>query len=185
MSTVIGLLLCGVATAWAGELASLHQHQRIVAAGEGPARQPTVLPRTPQGLIQLQPLPWERPVPDIARLGLERTKCLGNCPAYTVIILADGTFTYSGSANVERMGEHGGTVPRWFLDRVLRYVDEIEFMDIDATFDPMVLDAPSAYTMVEWGDTTHVVLNAASAAPSVVWVLERLIDDMLELATWE
>jgi len=124
-------------------------------------------------------------VPDSARIGLERTSCLGTCPAYTVIVLADGTFTYMGSANVARIGEHSGSVPRWFLDRVLRYVDEIDFMSIDATFDAQVLDAPSAYTMVEWDGTTHVVLNAASAAPSVVRALERLIDDMLELATWE
>ena len=111
--------------------------------------------------------------------------CFGTCPAYTVIIQADGSFTYTGRDHVERLGEHRGTVPRWFLDRVLRYVDEIDFMTIDATFDEFVLDAPSTYTMVEWRGTTHVVLNAANAAPSVVWALEWLIDDMLEFATWE
>lgn len=187
VGTVIGLVLTGMTAAHAGELALLHQrHLSENQAGGGgqtaPQPQP---PLVQQGRIPLQPFPVTPPVPDIARIGLERTMCFGTCPAYTVIIHADGSFTYTGTAHVERMGDHRGTVPLWFLERVLRYVDEIDFMSIDATFDEGVLDAPSAYTLVEWRGTNHVVLNAANAAPSVVWVLERLIDDMLELATWE
>lgn len=128
---------------------------------------------------------WNRPVPDITRIGLERTECFGTCPAYTVVIMADGSFTYTGEAHVERMGDHRGTVPLWLLNQVFRYVEDSGFMALANRFDVGALDVPSTYTMVEWAGVTHVVLDVGNVAPATVWAFGMLIDQMLELATWE
>lgn len=184
---VVLVLLLGAPWSEAGELAVLHRHlnppygpTETTAAPLGPGA-----PAQDRQFVPLVPPQRERPVPDIGRVGLERTGCYGQCPIYTVVILADGTFTYTGERYVERLGEQRGTVPRWLLDQVLRYVAAIDYLELDDTYTDGSLDTPTSYTLVEWGGTTKVVLNHANSAPATVWALERLIDDLLELADWE
>jgi hypothetical protein len=116
---------------------------------------------------------------------LERTDCLARCPAYTVVFSADGSFAYTGEANVERPGDHSGTVSRGALNQVLRYVAAIDYLGLADSYDAGFLDNPATYTLVEWGETTKVILNAGNAAPPTVWALEQLIDDLLESASWD
>ena len=174
-------LLLGLGTAAAGDLAALHR----LLAQPAPAGPQAPLDPLPPGVMPLAPLPAARPVPAITRLGLERTDCLTRCPAYTVVFSADGSFTYTGEANVERLGDHSGTVSRGALNQVLRYVAAIDYMALADSYDAGFLDNPSTYTLVEWGEKTKVILNAGNAAPPTVWALEQLIDDLLESASWD
>lgn len=185
--TVVVFLVAWLAAGWlmsagAGELAQLHRQQRPTAKPAVAA--PAPLPHPPQGQLQLAPLPRQEPVTDITRIGLERTLCFGTCPAYTLIIWADGSFEYVGEANVERVGEYSGTVPVWYLNQLLLYIETIDFMAMADTYDSGWLDVASSYTMVESSGITKVVLNTGNAAPATVWALERLIDDLLEHGTW-
>jgi len=180
-------LLSAATMATAGELAMLFR-QQLSAAGAADQQSAPVAPKPApgsQGQLRLPTSVWNRPVPDITRIGLERTECFGTCPAYTVVIMADGSFTYTGEAHVERMGDHRGTVPLWLLNQVFRYVEDSGFMALANRFDVGALDVPSTYTMVEWAGVTHVVLDVGNVAPATVWAFGMLIDQMLELATWE
>lgn len=174
--------------AGAGDLATLHRRLveqggtvTVPAAPKGQGADGDGLPR---GVMPLTPLAAGRPVPDIARVGLERTPCFGTCAAYTVIFEADGSFVYTGDSNVERLGEHRGTVSQGRLFQVFRYVEAIEYLKLADTYDPGLLDVPSVYTLVEWGGATKVVLDVGNYAPATVWALAELLDDLLEGATW-
>lgn len=181
---VVALLGPGVTAA--GDLATLHRLLAQQSGAVGPKMPPTAAPGDlPPGVMPIAPLPAARPVPDIARLGLERTDCLTRCPAYTVVFSSDGSFTYTGEANVERLGEHGGSVSRGALNQVFRFVAAIDYLGLADSYDAGFLDNPATYTLVEWGAKTKVVLNAGNAAPVTVWALEQLIDDLLDSATWE
>lgn len=183
-------LLLSLGVTAAGDLATLHRLLAQHSDAVGPQAPPVAAPGAlPPGVMPLAPLPAAQPVPDIVRLGLERTDCLTRCPAYTVVFGADGTFAYTGEANVERLGEHQGTVSMGALNQVLRYVAAIDYLGLADSYDAGFLDNPSTYTLVQWGAgnnaVTKVILNAGNAAPATVWALEELIDDLLESATWD
>jgi hypothetical protein len=41
---------------------------------------------------------------------VERTQCLGKCPAYKLVIFNDGTVSYNGLKNVNRLGKENHTL---------------------------------------------------------------------------
>lgn len=169
-------LLLALPLAAAGELADLHallaEPVPTEAAPADPGRETGVRP------------PDAAPLPDIARIGLERSNCFTGCPAYTLVIERDGSFRWTGEANVERLGAWSGTIERGSLEQVLRYIAAIDYLALADTYRSPFLDNPASYTMVEWGGEIKVIENYGNSAPATVWALERLIDDLLETASW-
>ena len=121
----------------------------------------------------------------ITEVALERTRCRGTCPAYKVVFNADGSFTYTGTYNVERMGQHTGQVEVGRLQQIFRYIDEIDFFSFDALYDSPYLDSATVRTTVAEGERRKTVQNYANSAPATLWALETLLDSLLETATWD
>jgi Domain of unknown function (DUF6438) len=173
--------------ALAGELATLHQQLATPATNE-PAPKDSIL-TLPEG-VALAPGASLGGLPDrskhgISEIGLERSQCFAGCPAYTVIIRADGSFRYSGLADVERVGEYTGTVSVGELNQLMTFINESLFMGFEDTYSASFLDAPTTYVMVKKGSETKVIENYANTAPTTVWAIEQLIDNLLETATWD
>ena len=122
---------------------------------------------------------------EVERIGIERLRCYAGCQDYTLIVEADGHFTYEGRYDVERMGRHTGTVADWYLLRVIDFMEDMNFMQLNTSYTNEFLDGPSVYTMMEKGGSVHVVENYASEGPASLWALEQLIDEMLETAEWD
>jgi hypothetical protein len=169
--TVAALLL---PLAAAGELADLHARlaEPVETAPAEPGREgPLVAPHPP--------------LPDVARIGLERSNCFTGCAAFTLIIEEDGRFRYVGETNVERLGEWSGQIEKGALNQVLRYVAAIDYLKLDDTYLSPFLDNPASYTLVEMDGVTKVIENYSNSAPATVWALERLIEDLLDVAIWD
>ena len=124
-------------------------------------------------------------VPDISEIRLERTRCLTSCPAYTVTIRADGSFSYTGSFNAPHMGQHTGKVDAGQLQQLLRYIGEIDFMTFEQSYLSPYLDNATAVTSVVQNGTRKTVTNYANSGPATLWALETLIDTLLQTATWD
>ena len=181
LSVLLLSVLLFAPLAGAGELADLHARiaeplEPAPAGDEG---------RETGGVRPIGPAVSETPLPDIDRIGLERSNCFSGCPAYTLIIERDGRFRYLGEMNVERLGERRGRIDRGSLNQVLRYIAAIDYLALDDTYLSPFLDNPASYTLVEWGGTTKVIENYSNSAPATVWALEKLIEDLLEVATWD
>jgi hypothetical protein len=182
------LLLMPLVTA--GELATLHQQ---LAPNTTRDTQQTPKPsdlNLPEGVALAPGVTSLGNLPDrskhgIAEIGLERTRCLTNCPAYTVIINADGTFRYTGEYGVERIGEYTGRVSIGKLNQVMSFINESLFMGFEDTYSANFLDAPTTYVMVKKGNETKVIENYANSGPATLWAIEQLIDDLLETAEWD
>lgn len=177
---LLGLLAC-LPLALAGELQQLHARLTPAAEPE-PAPQESPIPGA-----ALLPGAAPAPAPDhgITEIGLERTRCLAGCPAYTLIVRADGSFRYQGEYGVERLGEHSGAVSLGRLKRLLAFIAETPFESYEASYRSPYLDGPTAYVMVRRGEAVKVVEDYAGSAPATLWAVEELIDDLLETATWD
>ena len=172
---------------FAGELQSLHSQ----LTGDAEPTQTQSTPpkpgvKAPPGTVlvpnALPPRPEET---NISEVGIERTRCLTNCPAYTFIVQADGTFRYTGEYGVERLGEYTGTVSKGTLNQILQFIDESDFMSFDDSYTTGFLDSATTYTLVTKNGEQKVVENYANAGPATLWAIEQLIAGLLETATWD
>ena len=58
---------------------------------------------------QEKPTPAKFDVSEVTEISVQRTPCMGDCPVDQLVLRSDGTATYTGVANVERMGNYTGT----------------------------------------------------------------------------
>ena len=126
-----------------------------------------------------------QPVPNISEVKLERTRCLASCPAYTVAIRADGSFSYTGLYNAPHMGEHTGQVNVGQFRQLLRYIGAIDFMSFKSSYLSPYPDNATVTTSVVQNGSRKTVMNYANSGPATLWALETLVDTLLETATWD
>lgn len=144
-------------------------------------------------------------------LTLERTGCLGACPAYTVTIYANGAVRWVGEANVASIGMRTGRVSRGQIKLIERKLDAIDFFAYDpfgakpakpqctkvrtansvsmkCEFSDIVICSDTSHAIVTFvhGRKEHRVDNAhcdlARSAPLIE--LEQLIDDVAGTRDW-
>lgn len=130
----------------------------VVLGGCGPATRSTVEPPPP---VELASPPKDaRPAPDAAtdpplaaprippdlELRLERTPCLGWCPAYTVTVDARGLVFYSGWA--PERGCATATVAAGDVARLVAMVEAMGYFGLKDEYTDPVTDHPWARTRV-------------------------------------
>ena len=121
----------------------------------------------------------------ISAITLERTRCLGPCPAYQVILRRDGTATYIGNAHVERLGEHQGKLHPSLFIQLARLLLAEEFFALQDSYVEPVTDSPSAVITVHWGGQRKRVSRYANSGPIQLWGLEMAIDAVVTRMVWE
>jgi hypothetical protein len=173
-----------VSFAFAGELQVLH---KLLA--KTPTQTQT-LPSTPatsegEAVVVFPGAGQEKIDHGITEIGLERTRCLTSCPAFSVIIRSDGSFRYEGEFGVERLGVHTGKVDQGLLKQVLAFIAETPYFSFEDTYSSPFLDSASSYTLVTQKDQTKVIENYANSGPATLWAIETLIDNLLETADWD
>jgi hypothetical protein len=121
----------------------------------------------------------------VTEIGLERTRCYGRCPAYTVVVQSDGTFRYTGVDFVPRQGEHTGTVSRYDFNQLAQFIRDSGYMQLQDSYTRMVTDFPTVFTTVVMDGKRKVISNYADAGPTKLRAVEQLIDKMLLEAKWD
>lgn len=122
---------------------------------------------------------------EISEIALERTRCLTDCPAYRVTFQADGSFTYTGTANVERSGKHRGRVEAGELQQILRYTEEIGFFNLNDLYSSTYLDSATVFVTAVKRGQSKTVEDYANSGPATLWALQELLESLLETATWD
>lgn len=120
----------------------------------------------------------------VTEMGIERGGCFGRCPAYTFIVKSDGTFRYTGTAYVERVGSFTGKINKWQFDQLAWFVRDNGYMNLENKYALRVTDLSTVYTTAVINGRRKVISNYASAGPSKLWAVEQLIDGLLTKAEW-
>ena len=112
--------------------------------------------------------------PDEVRISLERTECLGVCPAYTLTITGDGVVQYVGSRFVGAEGSRQATISPIQVARLVNEFLRNRFFDLAPVYDGgetvefldgkylrygmLITDVPSTILSLELGDRSKKVL---------------------------
>jgi hypothetical protein len=111
---VTACLIIGCSTARAGEIRDLY------GASGG----------SQKDVQKVDSLPFVHTDHGITEIGIERTQCFGTCPIYAFVVKNDGTFRYTGEANVEHKGAHTGKIRNGAFDLLAQFIKDSGYMQL-------------------------------------------------------
>jgi Domain of unknown function (DUF6438) len=115
--------------------------------------------------------------PEPIRITLERTACYGACPVYSVVILGDGTVTYTGRTNVRVAGVKTKTIPAETVRDLAHYIESAGFFEMKDEYSALVTDLPTTYVTVTLGRRTKKIKDYFGA-PAALKEIEARIDQI-------
>lgn len=127
------------------------------------------------------------PFANITEIAIERTPCYGYCATYTLTFRSDGTVTYFGQGNVEKVGTHTGHLDPGSFNFLARLAVDIGFFDLKDFYGCFVTDAPSVYVSIVRNGQRKTIKHYAPDlyGPPRLWMLETLIDDAYNVVEWD
>lgn len=139
---------------------------------------------TVMGSMEKVPPPKRhRPIPpgplSSVRIVLERSLCLGSCPAYRVEIRGDGSGLYTGEAHVLVAGNHRFRIPPETVMCLLEDFRAADFWSLAPNYVAPITDSPLHKLTLIIGGQRKVVndyVGTAVGMPAVVIGLETAID---------
>jgi hypothetical protein len=124
---------------------------------------------------------------------LERTACFGSCPVYSISVNSAGQVQYEGKAHVRKRGAASGKVP---AEQVAALLSDLErngyftfahrYISGEPSCGRYATDSPSAITSATFRGRTRQITHdyGCAAAPGMLVILERKIDEVLGSAQW-
>lgn len=107
---------------------------------------------------------------DSLAFGLQKTVCFGRCPTYEFRIFESGYATYTGTANVERIGNFTGYVDASLIESLRTKAQDIGIMMmLDEYNNNLITDLPAVIFQVQIGGQKKMVYCRIQCP-------ERLID---------
>ncbi len=128
------------------------------------------------------PTAWQQ-----AMITLQRTPCLGACPAYVVTVQGDGTVFYKGVQHAPFIGTRQGKVAPADVQHLVAAFDAAGFWGLQDSYTGGPTDQPSAITTLVAG-SRHKTINdygGSPAAPPALRALESQIDTVVNTAQWD
>jgi len=129
--------------------------------------------------------PHKVAIPRDLVIGLERTKCPGACPDYSLFIHCDGKIAYEGRHYVAVKGQRQGRIQKASIRRLVDEFYRIDFFSLKDRYDPIASDGAITKTSIRIdGKTKKVVNYHPSQAPEDLYNLEKMIDEVTRSERW-
>ncbi|MFM7176885.1 MAG: DUF6438 domain-containing protein [Bacteroidota bacterium] len=117
---------------------------------------------------------------------LERTRCFGACPVYSIRIYRSGCVVFEGNEHVKPLGNHFTFIDRQTLEGIGRKAEELNFFDLkDEYRNPYLTDFPTVYVEVRYKGKSKRVWHYDAEPPRNLVEMEDFIDKLFnEQTTW-
>lgn len=113
-----------------------------------------------------------------------RTQCFGSCPAYKLTMKGNGTASYEGLANVEKIGYYEATISKDDILELVKGFESIKFFELKDEYDGPVTDIPTRTVTYTLNGKTKSVMDRFQT-PQELRDLERRIDEIAEKLSWK
>ena len=119
----------------------------------------------------------------VSEITLERHGCFGSCPVYKIVLRADGTASYVGTANVARLGTYQGEIYFW---RLAKWVETQGFFELQNEYATNWVDSEQATTsVVRDGERKTVWMGNTNEPPDALWGINAAIDGEASHIQWK
>ncbi|MEO1449998.1 MAG: DUF6438 domain-containing protein [Bacteroidota bacterium] len=124
-------------------------------------------------------------IPADFALTLERSGCMGTCPAYMIHVQADGKVFYDGYSHAPLKGKHTKQISEARVKALIKALNDARFWEMKAKYDnPNITDLPSTTLKATLDGKSHSVLDRFES-PDEVKNLSILVDEIIGLDGFE
>jgi hypothetical protein len=117
---------------------------------------------------------------------LERTRCFGICPVYSISIYRSGFVAFEGNEHVKPIGNHFTFLSRTELMSIGERAEELGFFNLNDEYrNPYLTDFPTVYVEVRYKGKKKRVWHYDAEPPRNLVEMEDFIDKLFgEQTQW-
>ena len=115
---------------------------------------------------------------------MERTTCMGDCPAFVFNVYPDGSATYEGKSNVMLIGNYTTTISVEQLDILKNSFNEAEFFKFADVYSANITDLPTTFIYYNDGKQSLKITDYYGA-PEPLTGLEAKVVSFIEALDWQ
>lgn len=123
------------------------------------------------------------PTEDIL-ISLEKTTCMGPCPAYKVEIFASGLVLFNGKSNHEMIGKYKSQLDPQALEQLVEKFRSANFFKYKSSYTGDVNDLPTTYIFFKNNGEEKMIQDYYNA-PQTLKELEKLVIDLVPALKWK
>jgi hypothetical protein len=112
----------------------------------------------------------------ITEVTLERTPCFGGCPIYKVTLRSDGTATYDGMRNVDKIGKYEGRFWDRDFERLSNVIDKFGYWKLNEKYRLPITDQASQILTVKSDKGAKTVDEYGDSGPEELWAIQLVVD---------
>lgn len=123
----------------------------------------------------------------VEEIGFETTSCYGLCPEYTATLFADGSATYEGRANVERVGYFRGHLEPARFELLARLILEARLFEGPHRVSCGVTDNSAVYFSIVRGGKRSTLYHYAQyySGTATLNVIEEVLESDINSIQWQ
>lgn len=117
-------------------------------------------------------------------LSMTRTRCMGQCPAFTFELYSNHQASYKGEAFVPLLGEWTAKLTPGQYARVAKKFTDSSFFDMKDRYYQEVTDLPSTYLYYSDGEREKKILDYYGA-PRELKALQEVVESLIQELDWK
>ena len=143
--------------------------------------------------VEVKPVPSTESKTDVSNktvyevFSIRRSACFGKCPTYEAKVMSDGTATFKGGNNVEKMGNYSCNVNKKEVTLLVERAKKINYFTFQNRYPAdrknEIADLPFTFTTVNDGKTEKKIANNYDC-PAELIDFEKEIDAFFEKLNW-
>lgn len=115
---------------------------------------------------------------------MEKTSCMGTCPAYKFEVFLDKTARYHGKAHVENIGNYTATLTDEQLDNLKNSFAEADYFSFANVYSAPLTDLPTTFIYYNNGQQGLKVTDYWGA-PDELKALEKEVEEIIGMIDWK
>jgi len=114
---------------------------------------------------------------------LEKTRCFGTCPVFTLEIYADGEAILRGEENIHKIGEFHSALSKKQVKELVKEFRNRDFFGFEDTYTSSASDLPTTYlSFTDKGETKKI--TDYDQAPESLKELEAKVEAYIGILSW-
>ena len=115
---------------------------------------------------------------------MEKTSCMGTCPAYKFEIFLDNSARYTGKANVDLIGDYTATLTDAQLDNIKNSFAEADYFSFANVYSAQLTDLPTTFIYHHNGEQSLKITDYWGA-PQELKDLEQKVENFITSIDWK
>ena len=121
---------------------------------------------------------------DNTLIKLQKTRCYGKCPVYTITIHGNGQAIYFGKENVGKIGKYEKKLEQTEIGNLIKAFEDANFFEFKDEYTAKITDRPTTYITYTVNEKTKRIRDYYGA-PAELKKLEKMVEVIANSEGWD